>query len=74
MDFWKCGFVSFLCAALVFTSGAVELGRNQPTERISGGVSLKFGSLFLLLPFCYIRLFLSLPYPSAVDLVGLVLF
>ncbi|XP_015937882.1 probable beta-1,4-xylosyltransferase IRX10L [Arachis duranensis] len=36
MDFWKWVFFGFLCAALVLRIGAVELGRNQPTERISG--------------------------------------
>lgn len=43
MNFLKWGFVGLLVAAFVFTiGGAVELGRNQPTERISGGVSSKF--------------------------------
>jgi len=36
MGRWKLSFLGFLCAYFLFTIGAVELGRNQPTERISG--------------------------------------
>lgn len=38
MDFWKVGFLCLLWASSVLSIGAVELGRHQPTERISGGV------------------------------------
>ncbi|KAE9608615.1 hypothetical protein Lal_00020753 [Lupinus albus] len=36
MSFWKWGLVVLLFGGFFFTIGAVELGRNQPTERISG--------------------------------------
>lgn len=32
----KLGFLGLLFADFLFAVGAVELGRNQPTERISG--------------------------------------
>ena len=59
MDFWKVGLLSLLCAASAFAIGAVELGRHQPTERISGGVSSKFDFLFST---CFIRFSLSSMY------------
>jgi hypothetical protein len=46
MKGWKRGFVGLLYAAFVLRIGAVEQGRTQPTERISGGISL------ILSPFC----------------------
>lgn len=36
MGIWKLGFWGLLCAAFVFSVDAVELRRNQPTERIAG--------------------------------------
>jgi hypothetical protein len=36
MGFWKLGFLGILCGAFLFSIDAVELRRNQPTERISG--------------------------------------
>lgn len=66
MNFSKWGFVGLLSAAFVITIGAVELGRNQPTERISGGVSPKFEF------FCFPSNFFH--QINSVDLVGLVLF
>uniref|UniRef100_A0A2N9FCB3 Exostosin GT47 domain-containing protein n=1 Tax=Fagus sylvatica TaxID=28930 RepID=A0A2N9FCB3_FAGSY len=36
MNCWRWGFVGIVYAALVLTIGAVEHGRTQPTERISG--------------------------------------
>jgi hypothetical protein len=36
MGFWKLGFFGILCGAFLFSIDAVELRRNQPTERISG--------------------------------------
>jgi hypothetical protein len=36
MGFWKLGFLGILCGAFSFSIDAVELRRNQPTERISG--------------------------------------
>nr|AFK43167.1 unknown [Medicago truncatula] len=36
MGIWKLGFLGLLCATFLFTIDAVELRRNQPTERISG--------------------------------------
>lgn len=39
MEIWKWVFVGILWyAAFVLRIGAVELGRSQPTERISGGI------------------------------------
>lgn len=61
MKFWKWGFVGFLCAAFALAVGAVELGRNQPTERISGEVFFKVCFFFLSLQF---QLVLSLLYPK----------
>jgi hypothetical protein len=60
MKGWKWGFVGLLYAAYVLRIGAVEQGRTQPTERISGGISLIF------CPFCsfllnFISLFLGSP-------------
>jgi hypothetical protein len=44
MGFWKLGFLGILCGAFFFSIDAVELRRNQPTERISGSF---FFQLFL---------------------------
>lgn len=40
MGIWKLGFLGLLCATFLFTIDAVELRRNQPTERISGSFLL----------------------------------
>jgi len=40
MGIWKLGFLVLLFAAFLFTIDAVELRRNQPTERISGSFLL----------------------------------
>jgi len=61
MDFWKVGFLCLLWAASVLAIGAVERGRHQPTERISGGGSSKF--FFAPLSTCFIRFFLGSIYP-----------
>lgn len=57
MKFLKWGFVYSLCAAFVFTVGAVELGRNHnhPRERISGKIIAKF-VFFVFFAICSIRL------------------
>lgn len=45
MNGWRWGFLLLVYAALVLKTGAVEHGRTQPTERISGGISFIFISV-----------------------------
>lgn len=78
MDFWKVGLLSLLCAASAFAIGAVELGRHQPTERISGGVSSKFDFFFFNLFHQILSefdvshvLLIGLVWFSSVDFLGL---
>lgn len=50
MNGWRWGFLLLVYAALILKTGAVEHGRTQPTERISGGISfifISFDSFFL---------------------------
>lgn len=55
MNIRKWGMVGILCVAFLYTSGAVERGRNQPTERISGRIDFvdPFNVSIRFISFCF---------------------
>lgn len=66
---WRWVLVGLLCTAFVSRIGAVELGRRQPTERISGQSSFYyFASNFVLNLFFFILSVLGYMWSFCIDL------
>lgn len=70
MSTWNWGFLGLLFAAFLCTAGAVGRGRNQPTERISGGISLISPYFYI----CFTSFFLNSLYPISFDWSSFVVF
>lgn len=66
MGFWKWVFLGLLCAAFISSIDAVELHRDQPTERISGGFWIFWDHFMLFFIFLLCCVFVIIMYVSLI--------